>query len=379
MKSVISLFAVLIFAVGCGQVQFQGLPPDSDVGPKLNPCQGLSGKECQESESTYELSQQFQVTAPLTKTDILFVIDNSGSMEVEQQNIGNSFYQFINLLDSISGGQLDYRIAIVTTDMSADAPMKGGRLVPFKNTSPSRLFLDKSVTQRVASFYETVQLNKDLDPAWKCSTAPTTPCPSGDERGTYAALTAVNRNEQGWMRNDAALAIVILSDEDVRSTGGRNRPGNPQYVPLALETGKDRAQDVVDAINAKFGAAKKRNVHSLIVRPNDASCMNSQAQQNFPGNEGAIYSELSRMTGGIIGDICQTPYDQQVSSIGQVIQSTLNAFQLQCLPINGQIQVEFPGSTPASNYQLSGTQLSFSPSLPSDTQFIVRYSCAKTP
>ncbi|MBX9769514.1 MAG: hypothetical protein K2X47_19715, partial [Bdellovibrionales bacterium] len=370
---------ILMVSAGCGQVQFQGSPPDTGIGPKLNPCQGLSGKECQETETQYNLSQQFQATAPLTKTDILFIIDNSGSMEVEQQNIGNSFSQFINLLDSISGGHLDYRIAIATTDMSADAPMKGGRLVTFKNTSPARLYLDKSVSNRVASFYETVQLNKDLDPAWKCSTAPTTPCPSGDERGTYAALTAINRNEGGWMRSDAALAVVILSDEDVRSTGGRTVPDSSTYVPLPLEAGKDNAQDVVDAINAKFGASKKRNVHSLIVKPNDAACMDAQAQQTFPGHEGAVYAKLSRITGGIIGNICETPYDQQVSAIGQVIQTSLNSFQLQCLPMNGYIQVEYLGGQTSSTYQLNGTQLSFSPSLPSDTEFIVRYSCAKTP
>src|SRR4051794_28884306 len=46
------------------------------------------------------------------KIDVLFVIDNSGSMEQEQQNLIANFPQFIHVLDA-SG--LDYRVAVTTT------------------------------------------------------------------------------------------------------------------------------------------------------------------------------------------------------------------------------------------------------------------------
>ncbi len=43
--------------------------------------------------------------------DVLFVIDNSGSMGQEQTNLIANFPQFINVLDN-SG--LDYRVAVTT-------------------------------------------------------------------------------------------------------------------------------------------------------------------------------------------------------------------------------------------------------------------------
>ena len=51
-----------------------------------------------------------------SEVDILFVIDNSGSMLGEQQNMASSFESFVNVLDERFG--LDkYHIGIVTTTM----------------------------------------------------------------------------------------------------------------------------------------------------------------------------------------------------------------------------------------------------------------------
>src|SRR5262245_34619860 len=47
-----------------------------------------------------------------SKMDLLFVIDNSGSMGQEQTNLIANFPNFINVLD-MSG--LDYRVAVTTT------------------------------------------------------------------------------------------------------------------------------------------------------------------------------------------------------------------------------------------------------------------------
>jgi hypothetical protein len=61
--------------------------------------------------------------------DILFVIDNSGSMQEEQDNLAQNFPLFIQVLDAYqnpAGDSLDYRVAVTTTDtMGANA----GRLV----------------------------------------------------------------------------------------------------------------------------------------------------------------------------------------------------------------------------------------------------------
>src|SRR5262245_27261598 len=49
--------------------------------------------------------------------DLLFVIDNSGSMADKQQNLRDNFPNFINVLNTIQGGLPDVHIGVVTSDM----------------------------------------------------------------------------------------------------------------------------------------------------------------------------------------------------------------------------------------------------------------------
>jgi len=48
------------------------------------------------------------------KMDILFVIDNSGSMSQEQTNLVANFPQFVSVLEA---SNLDYRVAVTTTSV----------------------------------------------------------------------------------------------------------------------------------------------------------------------------------------------------------------------------------------------------------------------
>jgi len=64
------------------------------------------------------------------KTDILFVIDNSGSMSRNQSNIKNNFDYFINVFNSASA---DYQIAFITTD---DQNFVDGKIVSNLSTDP---------------------------------------------------------------------------------------------------------------------------------------------------------------------------------------------------------------------------------------------------
>ncbi len=53
-----------------------------------------------------------------TKMDILFVVDDSGSMAEEQGNLAANFPAFIHILDGFvteTGAPLDYRVGITTT------------------------------------------------------------------------------------------------------------------------------------------------------------------------------------------------------------------------------------------------------------------------
>src|SRR5215212_6064945 len=51
--------------------------------------------------------------------DILFVIDDSGSMLDKQNSLKDNFPNFINVLKTIQGGLPDVHIGVVTSDMGA--------------------------------------------------------------------------------------------------------------------------------------------------------------------------------------------------------------------------------------------------------------------
>jgi hypothetical protein len=53
------------------------------------------------------------------KVDILFMIDNSRSMEQEQENLARNFPAFIDQLRNIKGGLPDVHIGVITSDLGA--------------------------------------------------------------------------------------------------------------------------------------------------------------------------------------------------------------------------------------------------------------------
>jgi hypothetical protein len=68
----------------------------------------------QEPQHQSSTERQFIPIDSLQKTDILFLVDNSGSMAEEQKKLADNFQAF---MDSILKGQNDFHMAIVTTDV----------------------------------------------------------------------------------------------------------------------------------------------------------------------------------------------------------------------------------------------------------------------
>ena len=60
------------------------------------------------------------VVGVCSKMDILFVIDDSGSMGEEQGNLAQNFPLFIEALNNFNDGSLDYRVAVTTTGRDVD-------------------------------------------------------------------------------------------------------------------------------------------------------------------------------------------------------------------------------------------------------------------
>jgi len=169
--------------------------------------------------------------------DILFVVDNSGSMDRAQANLAAGIGSFVEAL-----GDTDYRIAITTTDMGnywcADSTPEAGSFV--LSSCRSRLgdftFGDVSAETTCTDVCDLETL--DVGQAWIESTAGVTNLPAGVSatqalqcalpqgingcgfespleamKTSLRRIAAPGESESGFLRADAVLAVVFVTDE----------------------------------------------------------------------------------------------------------------------------------------------------------------------
>jgi len=132
------------------------------------------------------------------ETDVLFVVDNSCSMEEEQQALQSNFYNFIQFF---VGSGLDYHIGItVLDDWQGQPPI--GQL--YSNAPWVETYIDTTTPDPVATFTGNMTMGADGMGA----------CEVGLE-ASYRAITQplVTGYNSGFYREDALFNVVIVSDE----------------------------------------------------------------------------------------------------------------------------------------------------------------------
>lgn len=174
----------------------QGKPTVQDKQPSVNPGDFANNAPVQ-------VDVFYQKT--VRKVDILWVVDNSCSMVTEQSALASNFQTFIGNLTSASP-PVDYHLGITTVDATSE----GGALRPLK-TDPSKRYIacnangstTCNVADPVAAFTQTVQVGTGG---------------SAIEKGLLAAHLALtdpmkSTTNAGFLRSDAALYVIIISDE----------------------------------------------------------------------------------------------------------------------------------------------------------------------
>lgn len=164
----------------------------------------------------------YEVNAP-GDVDILFVIDNSGSMREEQNNLRRNFGVFMQELRKIPGPDgmprlPDVHIGVVSTDLGAGPTPHicrvGGDSGHFR-TGAGGCGLDPAARYIVSLGNETRNnFRGDLVEVFKCM-AELGAEGCGFEHQLESARVALTRaDNKSFLRPQAYLAIVILTDED---------------------------------------------------------------------------------------------------------------------------------------------------------------------
>jgi hypothetical protein len=211
-----------------------------------------------ELEKGSEVEDQLQLTVN-KDVDILFVIDNSGSMGEEQANLGANFPAFINVLEA-EDVEANYRIGVTTSDNgnpwcpAGTTTPEGGNLVLSSCTTrlgdflfgndvdvqdlacndicgldaaaleilPSTTDVDANAEPR--PWLENIEGKKNIPDATPMADAFACFGPQGVNgcgfesqlESMYLALTRAQTNDEasyGFLRASAILAIVFVTDE----------------------------------------------------------------------------------------------------------------------------------------------------------------------
>src|SRR4051794_25791080 len=171
--------------------------------------------------------------------DILFMIDNSSSMRLSQTNLLTNFPGFMDVLKNLPGGLPNIHVAVVSSDMGAgdgsfaSCDASGGNNGVFQYTprgtcAASPLAPNATYLSNVGGV---TNYTGDISAAFSCIAAlGDTGCGFEHQFASVArALGADGRpapaENQGFLRSDALLAIVMVTNEDDCS----ERPGVPIF------------------------------------------------------------------------------------------------------------------------------------------------------
>lgn len=161
------------------------------------------------------------------KMDIVFVVDDSGSMVEEQTNLANNFPQFANVLSTFTtadGDPLDYRVAVTTTGRDIDYTLDigGGMQYPMSEDGDNGAFKNNCNLNKRWLEPSDANMSQTLACRAKVGTeGPGYEMPLLMSKWALGPRVADGTNA-GFVRDDALLAIVMLTDEDDSSTEQNN-------------------------------------------------------------------------------------------------------------------------------------------------------------
>lgn len=271
----------------------QGHGNDPDGQDESNPTIGTDPK-CKREKFK-------QASSQTKKLDIVWIIDNSGSMSDEQSDLGTNFSAFIN---EFITKDVDFKMAITTTD--ASSADKKGKMV---------LGSDIKLTSAKAKADE-VQFKADFRNLVKVGTSG-----SGYEKGLEASEGFMQKYSSTFVRSDAYLAVVVLSDEEDQSSKA-----------VSAYT------DYLKTFKSEAGLVKVYTIAD-INRTNSGPGITVGADR---------YIAASNQTAGVVSNI-RDDFHQSLSAMGDSIINLLDSFALANDPVAGSLKVYVNG-VESTNY-----------------------------
>lgn len=293
--------------------------------------------------------------------DILFVIDNSGSMGAHQTNLASNVQLFVNEFSKNS--VLNYHIGVVTTDMD---PCMWGGSNPIPGTCGllfgSPTFVERSTPNMISA------LQANMMPGSGGSYQEQLFAP------VSAALKTNNQTgyNKGFYRASAPLAIIFITDTEDQSD---NLSAKQLYNEL---------------LNLKGGDARKILAYGVFIP--------TKEMNNCTG-EGMVPAKIEEFLGLVVNasvapnqfSLCDPNFGKHIADIGKNIVSQVGTiFYLKDLPDTESIKVTYGSAIlpkdrhkgwmydSSQNAVILGDDIDWA-SQPSGSKVMVTYDLANVP
>ena len=236
--------------------------------------------------------------------DILWVIDDSGSMANQRKTLVGNFDRFLVELQKLN---VSWHMGVTTTNSLDSGKLRGAtKVITSVSPNPKALFEANTTFPSSRARWE-----------------------QGLRMAQFAvtgANVAPGGANAGFLRPNAALALIVVTDEDdgsvgpveyfVRTFRGVKGPGNENLVSFSTIAG---------------------TTPNGCTPPDDVQYLGSLADPAFR------YTSVSTKTGGVIGSICDKSFETTLVQIAQALNTLRRVFPLTLKPSTGSLSVTVNG------------------------------------
>lgn len=248
-----------------------------------------------------------------SKIDVLWVVDNSGSMAPRQENLARNFQAFIN---EFTRNQIDYRIAVTTTDIFREAGRFVGspRVLTPQTPSVINAFAANVRVGITGSPYEVGMeaARMAIDGQQAANEAQVRQCTAACSPSKPTCPADCQKAEVPFLRSDAFLYLIFVTDEDDKSSQ------DVRYFYRYFETAKGIGNDGTVTTAAIMGDVPSNTCGAT------------------PGTK---YKALSELTGGEVGSICDANFAATLKKLASNAVGLKRKFALQAKPNVKTIEV----------------------------------------
>lgn len=308
--------------IGCSDAAFRGQTKKSDPQavaalPGSAPSNEPSHSADASAAGAHSVTDEFELKSSSGKVDMIWAIDNSGSMDEEVAQVRSNFKKF---LDSLAGNT-DTHVALLSSakgslGIDAAAIVKGSNV--------------KQISEEVGSNNALAMIASSLGKGFGSENSLDVMGHNRRYSGGQS-VRAVAGSLASFPRSGAKLVIVIVTDDNAEGVDESNflealKADQPLSAPTVFS----------------FSGLSSSPAHCEIA------------------DEGLAYQELASKTGGEVFDICSGDWSENFKKLGkQVAQLVSTSFKLKTADAVGVVKVEVDGvELPAKAYKFENGKVS---------------------